>query len=502
MSTVVSHRDMTWQILHELMFDIGRLRMKRLFHRIGKFYTGVIINFIGIFIFVGILSVVFGDYGWLPNEDIYAISQFVYKIVLPLLIAYAAGNQVGHSGNSEGQGRLQMGGTIAVMAVSGMIPAENEIGILGAMLLGPFCGMVWKRVLEPGIRKVKTGMEMLARNVAVALAGGIMAAVAFYLIAPIIAAGADILLSGLEYLIGQRLICLAGIVIEPAKVFFLNNSINHGILIPLGMQHAEHAGESILFLLETNPGPGLGVLAALYLDKKEKRKEYAASMFVEFVGGIHEIYFPEVIANMWLLLALICGGVAGNLCFAKLGAAVKGVVSPGSILTVLLVCAQNRIAGVLIGITVSSAVSAAVATVILRWQRKRCGMHGGSVEKKIKPAVQPAAEECEEKMAIRKVGFICNAGVGSSAMAAALFRRKLRELNPAELKIDIEIEVEAYAADQIPPDLDVVICQKDLKEMLLPQMNGANVYTVESLLDQSEYAAIIEKLQMGGGKGI
>ena len=154
---------------------------------------------------------------------------------------------------------------------------------------------------------------MLVRNVTAAFAGSIMTLVAFYLIAPVISAGENILLSGIDYLIEHKLIWLVSFVIEPAKVFFLNNSINHGILIPIGMQQAEQMGESILFLLETNPGPGLGILAALYLEKKEKRKQYAASMFVEFVGGIHEIYFPEVIANMWLLLAMICGGSAGNL---------------------------------------------------------------------------------------------------------------------------------------------------------------------------------------------
>lgn len=476
--------------------------MKKLLHRFGKFYTKVIINFIGIFIFVGILSVVFGDYGWLPNEDIYAISQFVYKVVIPIMIAYAAGNQAGHLGECAGSKHLQIGGAIAVMATSGMILADDEIGILGAMILGPLSGMLWKYMLEPKVEKVKTGMEMLVRNVTAAFAGSIMTLIAFYLIAPVISAGENILLSGIDYLIEHKLIWLVSFVIEPAKVFFLNNSINHGILIPIGMQQAEQMGESILFLLETNPGPGLGILAALYLEKKEKRKQYAASMFVEFVGGIHEIYFPEVIANMWLLLALICGGAAGNLCFLILHGATTGVVSPGSIFSVLLVCTQNRILGVLVGIIVSAAVSAAVAILILKWQKKRFKISEkntmeeiGSVEKTA-PVVQSVLEGKVEKKMIQKIGFICNAGVGSSAMGAALFRKKLREMNLTE------IEVEAYAADQIPEDLDAVVCQKDLMEMLLPELRAVKVYIVESLLNQSEYMAIIEEIQKGGERSI
>lgn len=456
--------------------------MKKLLHRFGKFYTKVIINYIGIFIFVGILSVVFGDYGWLPNEDIYAISQFVYKAVIPIMIAYAAGNEAGHSREREGGKRLQAGGAIAVMAVSGMILADEETGILGAMILGPVSGILWKYILEPGVRRVKAGLEMLVRNVAAAFAGSIMALLAFYLVAPAIAVCVHVLLSGIDYLIGHKLIWLVSIVIEPAKVFFLNNSINHGILIPLGMQQAEQVGESMLFLLEANPGPGLGILAALYLERKEKRKEYAASMFVEFVGGIHEIYFPEIISNMWLLLALISGGAAGNLCFMILHGAANGVVSPGSIFAVLLVCSQNRILAVLIGIAVSAAVSAAVAVLILKWKKKPLKILESDI------AVQRLSENKVERKMIRKIGVICNAGVGSSAMGAALFRRSLRELELTG------IEVEAYAADQIPEELDAVVCQKDLKEILLPELGAVKVYTVESLLNQAEYKAIIEDI--------
>lgn len=456
--------------------------MKKLLHRFGKFYTKVIINYIGIFIFVGILSVVFGDYGWLPNEDIYAISQFVYKAVIPIMIAYAAGNEAGHSREREGGKRLQAGGAIAVMAVSGMILADDETGILGAMILGPVSGILWKYILEPGVRRVKAGLEMLVRNVATAFAGSIMALLAFYLVAPAIAVCVHVLLSGIDYLIGHKLIWLVSIVIEPAKVFFLNNSINHGILIPLGMQQAEQVGESMLFLLEANPGPGLGILAALYLERKEKRKEYAASMFVEFVGGIHEIYFPEIISNMWLLLALISGGAAGNLCFMILHGAANGVVSPGSIFAVLLVCSQNRVLAVLIGIAVSAAVSAAVAVLILKWKKKPLKILESDI------AVQRLSENKVERKMIRKIGVICNAGVGSSAMGAALFRRSLRELELTG------IEVEAYAADQIPEELDAVVCQKDLKEILLPELGAVKVYTVESLLNQAEYKAIIEDI--------
>lgn len=457
--------------------------MKKLLHGFGKFYSKVIVNFIGIFIFVGILSVVFGECGWIPNKNIYAISQFVYQSVIPIMIAYAAGNQAGDSGGYERSNRLQAGGSIAVMATAGMLLADAGCGILGAMLLGPLSGMLWKKLLEPLVKKGRTGLEMLTRNAAAALAGSVMAVLAFYLVAPAISICVNILLLGLDYLIEHKLIWLASVLIEPAKVLFLNNSIHHGILLPLGMQQAERTGESILFLLETNPGPGLGILGALYFLKKEKRGEYAASIFVEFIGGVHEIYFPEILSNMRLILALISGGAAGNFCFLALDGAAAAAVSPGSIITILLVCSKNRIFSVLFGILVSAAVSAAVAGLLLTLQKKHEKITEISTEK------QMVQEVSAEKTMIQKVGFICNAGVGSSAMGAALFRKKLREMNITG------VEVDAYAADQMPGDLNLVVCQKDLKELLLPEIKAERIYTVDSLLNQAEYMVIIEELE-------
>lgn len=460
--------------------------MKKSLHRFGKFYSSVILNFIGIFIFVGIISVVFGDCGWMPNENIYAISQFAYSVVIPVLIAYAAGNQMRRDKKHGDSERLHAGGAIAVMAAAGMILADSECGILGAMILGPLSGMLWEYVLEPLVRNVKAGMEMLIHNLVAAFAGSIMAILAFYLVAPLLSAFADVLLLGMNYLIEHKLIWLLSILIEPAKVFFLNNSINHGMLLPLGVQQAEHLGESILFLLETNPGPGLGMLGALYIAKKEKRKEYAASMFVEFIGGVHEIYFPEVLSNMWLLLALICGGAAGNFCFLISHGAVTGAVSPGSILSILLVCSKNRILSVLLGVFVSAAVSVLVALMILKIQNKN------SVKKETGKETETISEKTTEKEMIAKIGFVCNAGVGSSAMGAALFRRKLREMNISG------IEVEAYPADQIPDQLMLIVCQKDFQAAVPFEWKEDKIYTVESLLNQTEYEAIIEEIQRRG----
>lgn len=460
--------------------------MRKALHRFGKFYSRVMMNSIGIVIFVGILSVVFGEHGWIPNKDIYAISQFVYSYVIPIMIAYTSGNQVKGTDERNGTDGRHAGGAIAVMAEAGLLVANMEIGILGAMLLGPCCGFVWKRILEPVLRKVNTGLEMLLRNLFVAGAGCVFAVCSFYMFAPALAMLDQVFMRWITFLVEHRLIVLLGLIIEPAKVFFLNNSIHHGMLMPLGMQQAVETGESILFLLETNPGPGLGVLAALLIQKSDKRKEYATGIFAHFIGGIHEVYFPQVLSNIWLLIALIAGGTVGNLYFSVMQIGAVTAISPGSIITFLLVCTETSVVGAFIGVMLSAAVSMGVASYILYLQRrKNCPMEEDrGKELQLSDTGVTAEEVMEEpvpeRKMIRKVGFVCDAGVGSSAMGAALFRRKLQELRITD------IEVLAYAMVQMPEDLDLIVCQKNFKELLMAECASKEIYTMESLLNQQE----------------
>lgn len=469
--------------------------MRNAIHKFGKFYSNIMINMIGIFIFVGILSVIFGDYGWVPNENIYAISQFVYSYVIPALIAYAAGNHMGQIYEKRldvpKTGINHAGGAIAVMAAAGIMIADKNCAILGAMILGPICGLLWKHVLEPLTRKAVQGMEMLTRNLVAAIVGAAFSIAAYYVLTPVLSAVTHVIMMGVDWLIAHKLICLTSVLIEPAKVFFLNNSIHHGILLPLAMQQAEQNGSSMLFLLETNPGPGLGVLLALWLSNRKKRKEYAAYMFVECIGGIHEIYFPEVLANLWLLLALIPGGMAGILCMSVFHVASAGLVSPGSILTLFFMSGHHVLA-TLFAVAISTAVSCAIAFFILKRQGKWCTEAAISAQEEKKEEVQEKRQMLEKgQMQEIKIGFICDAGVGSSAMGAALFRRKLKEEGMDG------ITAEAYAVDQIPEDLTIGVCQRAFLEILQKESNLSNIVTMESLLNQTEHLALIEKLRKG-----
>lgn len=468
--------------------------MKKLLHKMGKFYSGIIIKNIGIFIFIGLLFVIFNDQGWFPNSEIYAISQMVYDIILPVLIGYEAGKQTGG----------QTGGILAVLAVAGIVAADDTIGILGGMLLGPLAGAIWKHSSAWLSRWAESSLQMLVRNVFMGILGSVLAISGYYLLSPML----GILTAGIshcvDYLVTHKIIAALSIIIEPTKVFFLNNIMNHGILVPLGMNQVQESGQSILFLLEANPGPGLGMMAALYYVIKKRRKEYAAAMFAQAAGGLHEVYFPFVLSDMMLLMPLIAGGFAGNLCFEFLGTGLQGPVSPGSVITILIMAGKGQVLRTAFGIVVSAVVAFGGSLVVLRIQavkRDRAGHMAESetavTEAEEKQALMEALENIAEEhisqeiepMPILKVGFICDAGVGSSAMGASLFRRKLAQ---TELH---GVQVGPYAVDQIPQDLDLIVCQKDFCKLLPGSVADVEICTVSNLMASEEYTAIIEKIQ-------
>ncbi len=456
-------------------------------HKVGRFYTRIIMKHIGIFIFVGMLFVVFHDHGWLPNEDIYAISRLVYTIILPVLIAFEGGRLI-----SE-----EEGGILAVLIMSGILVSESSAGILGAMLAGPIAGILRKyeqRILE---EKAGSSVQMLTKNLTLGITGAGLAILSYYLISPVLHVVTEAVYRGVDVLVSCRMIALAGCIIEPAKVFFLNNVVNHAVLVPLGMEQIQDVGHSVLFLLETNPGPGLGLLLALFYKQKERRTEYVTAMIAQTIGGIHEIYFPFVLSDLKLLMPLILGGVAGDMCFVLLDAGVQGAISPGSILIILLMAGKDEIIPVLAGIGISVAVTFAGCLVVMRNDGKKVKESNTERNREMKAEMlSEHAQEKEQKEKVERLAFVCEGGVGSSAMGAAMFRRVLGR------KGIEEVRAEAYAADLIPNEVQMIICQKDYYERLPGTLKGKEIYTVESLLKTEEYeelAEIIRKRNIGIG---
>lgn len=469
----------------------------KIIHKIGKFYTRVVMKNIGIFIFIGLLSVLFGEYGWIPNENIYAISQLVYQVVLPTMIAYEGGQQIGKTG----------GGVLAALAITGVLASDAGVGILGAMLIGPVAGYLWRQMERLFEQRTDFRMEMVAKNLSAGIMGGVLAILLYFLLTPVLEFVTGMLHRGADFLIVHHMTPILSLVIEPAKVFFLNNLINHAIIDPLGISEVQEAGKSVLFLLESNPGPGMGVLLGLYYLRKERRSEYASALVAEALGGIHEVYFPFVLSEFRLMIPLILGGMAGNFCFLLLDSGLQGVVSPGSVLIILIMAGKNGFFSILTGIGVSALTS--FAAVLLLNQLKKAKRSPGREKSFVKRMIDQEKienevviqKEVQKKEMIQKrsscpierIVFVCDGGVGSSVMGAALLRRILAQRGITG------VIVEAFAADLVPKDVEVIVCQKDFYRMLPEDFKDKEIFQVDSLIQSQEFETVIEQIQERNG---
>lgn len=464
----------------------------KIIQKAGKFYTGMIMQNIGLFIFVGLLSVLFHSDGWSPNESIYEISQLAYRYILPCMIAFEGGNKIsGH-----------YGGLVGVMALSGILTKNPEIGIFGAMISAPLGGFLWKKEQDFLEKDCFTGTKMLVRNFTLGITGGVLAMGEYYLLAGATEVVAALMGKGISWLLAHRGIPLLSVMIEPAKVFFLNNLLNHGVLVPLGINQAEHAGSSLLFLLETNPGPGFGVLFAMFIfyrKEKKQRLDLAAAGFTELIGGIHEVYFPIVLADLRLFVPLILGGIAGSIWFSLFQCAAVSVISPGSILTILVLAGKGKILLTLGGVMVSAAVSGAGTFLCLylkniniqsqvdqkKDREQEAEIKMTEVDKNMDTKID--ADEEKDYGTVHKIGFVCDGGMGSSAMGAALFRRALRERDITQ------IEVAVYAVDLIEENVDLIVCQKDFY-LANECLHDKKCHVISGFTQREEYTELIRIL--------
>lgn len=464
--------------------------MKKL-HKVGKFYTRIIMNNIGIFIFIGILSVIFNGHGWFPDKDMYAISQLVYKVILPAFIAYEGGRAV--SGRE--------GGVAGVLAVSGLIWSESSAELLGAMLLGPAAGYLWKKECLWIEKKFPSSMQMLGKNMMLGTTGALFSAAGIYLILPLLEQTAELFFSGAAFLTRCNMTACLSFFIEPAKVFFLNNVVNHMLLVPAGMEQIRETGSTVLFLLETNPGPGIGVILALFYMKKIRKNEAASVLAAHALGGIHEVYFPFILADLRLIPAVILGGLTGNIAFQISKAAVKGMVSPGSIFTILIMADSGCRWRVLAGILLSAAASFLCGALILKKHvdcqekysfRKISSSQKKETDEKWESMLQQEpAQEGNMENTIKKIAFVCDGGIGSSVMGAALLRRRLYSMGKTE------ITVEAFAADLVPENIDIIVCQRDFYKIHGSVLKNRQVHLVDSLLQTEECMALFRENERG-----
>lgn len=331
--------------------------MRERLQQFGGFLAGMIIPNIGAFIAWGLITALFIPTGWTPNEKFGALVGPMILYLLPVLIGYTGGKMV-HG---------VRGGVVGATATMGVVVGADIPMFLGGMIMGPLGGWLMKKVDDVLEDKIPVGFEMLINNFSAGILAVILVLVANVVIGPAVNAVSNAAGSLVDALVSARLLPLAAIVIEPAKVLFLNNALNHGVLAPLGVAAVEESGRAIHFLLETNPGPGLGLLVAYYVAGKGLLKESApGAMIIHFLGGIHEIYFPYVLAHPIMIVSMIAGGFAADLWFTILNAGLVATPSPGSIFAYLAVIPRGQHFAVLTGVLIGAVVSFAVGAFILR----------------------------------------------------------------------------------------------------------------------------------------
>jgi PTS system mannitol-specific IIC component len=366
--------------------------MREKLQRFGGFLAAMIIPNLGAFIAWGLITALFIPTGWLPNEKLAALVGPMITSMLPLLIGYAGGHLI-HG---------VRGGVVGAAATMGAVVGAEVPMFIGGMIMGPLGGFLMKKVDEVLDGKVPSGFEMLVNNFSAGILATILALVSLVGVGPIVQGLTNIMGAGVQMLVDNRILPLADLFIEPAKVLFLNNAINHGILAPLGVTQVQETGRSILFLLETNPGPGLGLLLAYWVAGKGMAKQTApGAIIIHFFGGIHEIYFPYVLAHPIMLVSLWAGGILADLWFVIMKAGLVATPSPGSIFAYLAVTPKGQHFAVFSGVLIAAAASFAVGAFILKlypvkeikseeaaedwnwdWEDEKIGMEGAAAPAK------------------------------------------------------------------------------------------------------------------------
>ncbi|MGR5360686.1 PTS mannitol transporter subunit IICBA [Vibrio mediterranei] len=448
----------------------------------GRFLSNMVMPNIGAFIAWGLITALFIPTGWIPNETLGSMVGPMITYLLPLLIGYTGGKMVAGD----------RGAVVGAITTMGVIVGTDIPMFMGAMIVGPLGGLAIKKFDQAVEGKVKSGFEMLVNNFSAGIVGMLCAILAFLVIGPAVKVLSTALAAGVGVMVNAGLLPLTSIFVEPAKILFLNNAINHGIFSPLGIQQAEEMGQSIFFLIEANPGPGLGLLLAYMFFGRGNAKESApGAAIIHFFGGIHEIYFPYVLMNPRLIIAVIAGGMTGVFTLTMFDAGLVSPASPGSIFAVLLMTPKSSFVGVILSVIASATVTFFIASLLMKTSKQ-----DDEEESLEKAASQMASMKASSKgqtgaaldlAKVRKIIVACDAGMGSSAMGASMLRKKVDAAN-------LDISVTNLAINSLPDDADIVITHKDLTDRARTHAANSHHISLSNFLDGALYDGLVADL--------
>ena len=457
--------------------------MKNGVQRFGKFLSAMIMPNIGALIAFGFLAAFFNGSGWIPHEGFATIFSAILVYLIPILIASTGGKLIGG----------ERGSIVGAIAVVGAIMSDPDTTMLmAAMIIGQLGGVCIKKFDQAMDGHMPAGFEMLINNFSAGILGMLLAMVSYVVIGPFMNLILAILTAGVNVLVAHSLLPLIAVFIEPAKVLFLNNAINHGIFTPIATAQAADAGKSIMYMLESNPGPGLGVLLAyMFFCEDQKTKQSApGAVIIHLLGGIHEIYFPYILMNPLVIIGPIVGNIAAIFWYNLTDCGLVGPASPGSIIAYLMMAPRDKILAVIVGVLIAAAVSFAISSAVIRMSK------GKSLEEAQKEVADRKAEakglnaaptQITKSEGVKKVVFACDAGMGSSAMGATKFRNRIKTQRP-------DLTVINTSVDNIPADCDVAVVQVTLVERARKSVPNAQMVRINNFLADPALDALYEQL--------
>lgn len=455
----------------------------------GGFLTNMVLPNIGAFIAWGIATALFIPTGWFPNESLNELVGPTVSYLLPLLLAYTGGRMIGG----------QRGAVLGTIGTIGLIIGADIPMFMGAMIMGPFGGWVMKKTDNFLDGKIPAGFEMVVNNFSIGIIGFVLMCLSYVVVGPTIQSANQFVTNAIEALVSTGFLPLLSLINEPAKVLFLNNVIDQGVYYPLGMQQTLEAGKSIYFMVASNPGPGLGLLLAYsFFGKKVAKRTAPGAIIIHFLGGIHEMYFPYVLMKPITILAMIAGGMAGTLTFQLLNVGLVAGPSPGSIFSYLALTPKGNFFGVIAGVVIATAVSFLVTSVILK--ADKTPDDDESFEESVQKSKTMKSEgkellngenaktESTHLANISKVSFACDAGMGSSAMGATTFKKKLQKAGITD------IEVKNYRIEDVPKDSDMVVVHQDLEERTRKALPKMKIVTLKNYLQDPAIDELVNEI--------
>ncbi len=467
--------------------------------KFGTFLSGMIMPNIAAIIAWGIITALFIEKGPFPNAAIATLVGPILTYLLPSLIAYTGGRMVYDT----------RGGVVGAVAAMGVILGCSDPTLLGdrpgstmflgAMIMGPLTAWLMKKIDSIWDGKIAPGFEMLVDNFSAGILAAVMAVASLFLLSPVMLTIMAWLSAGVGYLIANGLLPLTSVFIEPAKVFFLNNAINHGVLTPLGIEMAAKTGKSVLFLLEANPGPGLGVLMAYtFFGKGAAKASAPGAAIIHFFGGIHEIYFPYVLMKPILILAMIAGGMTGVFLNVALNVGLKAPSAPGSIIAVAAQTADGNYLGMLTAVLGSAAVTFVVAWLLLKVGKKDADegdLSAATAEMEALKGKKSSVAGYLTGAATRPINtivFACDAGMGSSAMGASVLRKKIQAAG-----FDVKVVNKAIA--NLDDSYEVVVSHQDLIDRAKQKTPSAVHVAVDNFIGSPKYDEVVEMVKQANG---